>query len=201
MQEPDNLTGLYEDRLSDALKEYVFGLLPESEYNTGIAVEFFTTFTRYLNLLDGVPQLEIVEMEGYGVATLTDQYLRLHYLDYCWEPSEAGYAYFDRARQQENRPFLYLYDSALKKFGKRYCHLPNLIWLIEIPRDEMTFVEMKLEPASEAVKQHLLDNHWIDIEKHPVITVETRKSTDRVCSVYKAITQVSTQLAQLFDDE
>ena len=196
MQEPDNLTGLYEDRLSDALKEYVFGLLPENEYNTGIAVEFFTTSTRYLNLLDDIPPLEIVEMEGYGVATLTDQYLRLHYLDYCWEPSDAGYAYFDRARQQENRPFLHLYDSALKKFGKRYCHLPNLLWLIEIPRNEMNFVEMKLKPAPEAVKQHLLDNHWIDIDNYPVITIETEKSINQVCSVYKTVAELSTQLTK-----
>jgi len=42
MQEPDNSTCLFEDRLTDAIKEYVFSLLPETEKNTGLAVDVFT---------------------------------------------------------------------------------------------------------------------------------------------------------------
>ena len=79
MQQPDNLTDLFEDRLPDSIKEYVFGLLPSNEQNTGIAVDVFTLSRKpYFGV--GRTRLEI-DVNSYCIATLTDKALRLHHLD------------------------------------------------------------------------------------------------------------------------
>ena len=75
MQEPDNLTGLFEDRLPDSIKEYVFGLLPSDEQNTGIAVDVFTLSRKpYFGV--GRTSLEI-DVNSYCIATATNLLLKV----------------------------------------------------------------------------------------------------------------------------
>ena len=140
MQEPGNPTGLFKDRLPDSIKEYVFGLLPSDEQNSGIAVDVFTLCRRpYYGV--GRIQFEL-DVNSYCVATLTDKTLRLHHLDNWWELSPAGYRYYERARKEVRHRILRHYDTVLDRYGRLYCHLPNQIGVVEIPRQEITKISV-----------------------------------------------------------
>jgi hypothetical protein len=171
MQEPENLTGLFEDRLPDSIKEYVFGLLPSDEQNTGIAVDVFTLSRKpYIGV--GRTSLEI-DVNSYCIATLTDKALRLHHLDNWWELSAAGYRYYERARKEGRHRILRHYDTLIDRYGKVYCHLPNQIGLLEIPRQEILEVSVSHCEANWLVRHHVNDNHMLQIDEFISVGIQT----------------------------
>jgi hypothetical protein len=185
MQEPDNLTGLFEDRLPDSIKEYVFGLLPSDEQNTGIAVDVFTLSRKpYFGF--GRTSLEI-DVKSYCIATLTDRALRLHRLDNWWELSPAGYRYYERARKEGRHRILRHYDTVIDRYGKLYCHLPNQIGLLEIPRKEILEVSVSKCIANGHVWFHIKDNHMLEIEEFVSIEIETTDGSKVFQSVFQGI--------------
>ena len=72
MQEPDNSTGLFDDRLEPSIKEYVFSLLPETEMNSGIAVDVFTLRRISEPMFFDDSEHAVNDVKGYCIATLTD---------------------------------------------------------------------------------------------------------------------------------
>ena len=185
MQEPNNLTGLFEDRLPDSIKEYVFGLLPSDEQNIGIAVDVFTLSRRpYYGV--GRIQFEI-DVNSYCIATLTDKALRLHHLDNWWELSPAGYRYYERARKEGRHRILRHYDTVIDRYGKLYCHLPNQIGMLEIPRQEITKVSVSKCLANGHVQFHIRDNHMLEIDEFVSVEIQTLEQAYRFHSVFQGI--------------
>ena len=182
MQEPDNLAGLLEDRLTDSIKEYVFGLLPSDELNMGIAVDVFTLSRKpYFGV--GRTRLEI-DVNSYCIATLTDKALRLHHLDNWWELSPSGYRYYERARKEGRHRVLRHYDTLIDRYGKLYCHLPNQIGMVEIPRQEITKVSVTTCVANGHVQFHVRDNHMVEIDEFVSVEVQTPNRVQRFCSLF-----------------
>ena len=193
MQEPDNLTGLFEDLLPESIKEYVFGLLPSDEQNTGIAVDVFTLSRKpYFGF--GRTRLEI-DVNSYCIATLTDKALRLHHLDNWWELSAAGYRYYERARKEGRHRILRHYDTLIDRYGKVYCHLPNQIGMIEIPRQEITKVSVTTCTANSHVQFHFRDNHMIEIDKFVSVEIQTAKMISRFHTVFKGVETLQAYLS------
>ena len=183
MQEPDNSTGLFEDRLPDSIKEYVFGLLPSDEQNTGIAVDVFTLSRKpYFGV--GRTSLEI-DVNSYCIATLTDKALRLHSLDNWWELSPAGYRYYERARKEGRHRILRHYDTLIDRYGKLYCHLPNQIGLLEIPREEILEVSVSHCEANWLVRHNVKDNHMLEIDEFVSVEIQTAIQENRFHSVFQ----------------
>jgi hypothetical protein len=192
MQEPDNLVGLFEDRLTSSIKEYVFGLLPSDEQNSGIAVDVFTLSRKpYFGV--GRTRLEI-DVNSYFIATLTDKALRLHHLDNWWELSPAGYRYYERARKEGRHRRLRHYDTLIDRYGKLYCHLPNQIGIVEIPRQEIVKVSVSTCTANNHVQFHIKDNHMIEIDEFVSVEVQTPGRVQRFHSISSGINTLVRQL-------
>jgi hypothetical protein len=185
MQEPDNLTDLFEDRMPDSIKEYVFGLLPSDEQNSGIAVDVFTLSRKpYFGV--GRTRLEI-DVNSYCIATLTDKALRLHHLDNWWELSPAGYRYYERARKEGRHRILRHYDTLIDRYGKMYCHLPNQVGLLEIPRQGIIDVSISFCRANWLVQHHLKDNHMLDIDEFMSIEIKSMNGSQVFHSVFQGL--------------
>ena len=185
MQEPDNSTCLFEDRLPDSIKEYVFGLLPSDEQNMEIAVDVFTLSRKpYFGV--GRTSLEI-DVNSYFIATLTDKALRLHSLDFWWELSAAGYRYYERARKEGRHRILRHYDTVIDRYGKLYCHLPNQIGMVEIPRQEITNVSVSKCLTNGHVRFHIKDNHMLEIDEFVSVEIQTLEQAYRFQSVFQGI--------------
>jgi hypothetical protein len=182
MQEPDKLTGLFEDRLTESIKEYVFGLLPSDEQNTGIAVDVFT-LSRKPHYDDGRIRSRL-DVNNYCIATLTDKALRLHHLDNWWELSEAGYRYYERARKEGRHRSLRSYDTVIDRYGHMYCHLPNQIGIVEIPSQEIVQVSVSKCIANRHVKFHIKDNHMIEIDEFVSVEVQTLNQKVQFHSIF-----------------
>jgi hypothetical protein len=185
MQRPENSNCLFEDRLTDSIKEYVFGLLPIDEQNTGVAVDVFTLSRKpYFGV--GRTHLEI-DVNSYCIVSLTDITLRLHHLDNWWELSPAGYRYYERARKEGRHRILRHYDTVIDRYGKLYCHLPNQIGMVEIPRQEIVEVSVSTCTANSHVQFHIKDNHMVDIEKFVSVEIQTGKQVSRFHSVFQGV--------------
>ena len=185
MQEPDNLTGLFEDRLPDSIKDYVFGLIPSNEQNTGIAVDVFMLSRRpYYGV--GRVRLEI-DVKSYCIATLTDKAVRLHHLDNWWELSPAGFRYYERARKEGRHRILRHYDTLIDRYGKMYCHLPNQVGLLEIPRQGIIDVSVSFCRANWLVQHHLKDNHMLDIDEFMSIEIKSMNESQVFHSVFQGL--------------
>ena len=182
MQEPDKLTGLFEDRLTESIKEYVFGLLPSDEQNTGIAVDVFT-LSRKPHYDDGRIRSRL-DVNNYCIATLTDKALRLHHLDNWWELSEAGYRYYERARKEGRHRSLRSYDTVIDRYGHMYCHLPNQIGMIEIPSQEIVQVSVSKCIANRHVQFHIKDNHMVEIVEFVSVEVQTLNQKVQFHSIF-----------------
>jgi hypothetical protein len=185
MQEPVNLSGLFEDRLPDSIKEYVFGLLPSDEQNTGIAVDVFTLSRKpYFGV--GRTRLEI-DVNSYCIVSLTDKALRLHHLDNWWELSPSGYRYYERARKEGRHRILRHYDTVIDRYGKLYCHLPNQIGMVEIPRQEILEVSVSKCIANGHVRFHIRDNHMLEIDEFVSMEIKSAKQVSRFHSMFQGI--------------
>jgi hypothetical protein len=192
MQEPDKLAYLFEDRLTDSIREYVFGLLPSDEQNTGIAVDVFTLSRKpYFGV--GRTSLEI-DVKSYCIATLTDEALRLHHLDNWWELSPAGFRYYERARKEGRHRILRHYDTLIDRYGKVYCHLPNQIGMIEIPRQGIIGVSVTTCVANGHVQFHIRDNHMIEIDEFVSVEVQTSERVQRFSSMFSGMSTLVKKL-------
>jgi hypothetical protein len=178
--------------LPDSIKEYVFGLLPSDEQNMGIAVDVFTLSRKpYFGV--GRTSLEI-DVNSYCIATLTDITLRLHHLDNWWELSPAGYRYYERARKEGRHRILRHYDTLIDRYGKLYCHLPNQIGMVEIPRQEIIKVSVSNCNANGHVKFHIKDNHMLEIDEFVSVEIQTLERAQRFCSIFGGINTLVEQL-------
>jgi hypothetical protein len=194
MQEPDNPCGLFNDRLTDSIKEYVFGLLPSEEQNTGIAVDVFTLSRKpYFGV--GRTSLEI-DVNSYCIVSLTDRALRLHSLDNWWELSPAGYRYYERARKEGRHRILRHYDTVIDRYGKLYCHLPNQIGMVEIPRQEIVEVSVSTCAANGHVQFHIKDNHMVEIEEFVSVKIQTSERVQMFSSIFSGINTLVKQLGK-----
>jgi hypothetical protein len=193
MQKPENSNCLFEDRLTDSIKEYVFGLLPSDEQNTGIAVDVFT-LSRKPHYDDGRIRSRL-DVKNYCIATLTDKALRLHHLDNWWELSEAGYRYYERARKEGRHRSLRSYDTVIDRYGHMYCHLPNQIGIVEIPSQEIVQVSVSKCIANRHVKFHIKDNHMIEIDEFVSVEVQTAKMVSRFHTVFKGVETLQAYLS------
>ena len=187
MQEPDNSTYLFEDRLESSIKEYVFSLLPETEKNSGLAVDVFTLRRISEPTIFQDSEHAVNDVNGYCVATLTDLNFRLHHLDNWWELAPAGYRYYDRARKEGRHRILRSYDTLIERHGHLYCHLPNQIALLEIPRKDILTVSVSTCEANWLVQHHIKDNLMLDIEEYVSLEVQTRDRVIEFHSVYSGI--------------
>ena len=187
MQEPDNSTCLFEDRLESSIKEYVFSLLPETEKNSGLAVDVFTLRRISEPIFFDDSEHAVNDVKGYCIATLTDTTLRLHHLDYWWELAPAGYRYYDRARKEGRHRILRSYDTLIERYGHLYCHLPNEIALLEIPRKEILEVSVSTCKADSPVRFHIKDNLMLDIEECVAVEVQTPERVLEFHSVFSGI--------------
>ncbi len=187
MQEPDNLTGLFGDRLEPSIKEYVFSLLPETEKNSGIAVDVFTLRRVSEPIFFDNSEHAVNDVKGYCIATLTDTTLRLHHLDFWWELAPAGYRYYDRARKEGRHRILRHYDTLIERYGHLYCHLPNQIALLEIPREEILKVSVSTCAAENPVRLHIKDNLMLEIEEYVSMEVQTSDRVLEFHSVFSGI--------------
>ena len=187
MQEPDNSTYLFEDRLESSIKEYVFSLLPETEKNSGLAVDVFTLRRISEPTIFQDSEHAVNDVKGYCIATLTDTTLRLHHLDNWWELAPAGYRYYDRARKEGRHRILRSYDTLIERHGHLYCHLPNQIALLEIRRKDILTVSVSTCTADEPVLFNVKDNLMLDIEEYVSVEVQTRERVQTFCSVFKGI--------------
>ena len=187
MQEPDNLTCLFDDRLEPSIKEYVFSLLPETEKNSGLAVDVFTLRRKSEPIFFDNSEHAVNDVKGYCIATLTDTTLRLHHLDNWWELAPAGYSYYDRARREGRHRRLRHYDTLIERYGHLYCHLPNEIALLEIPRKKILRVSVSTCVADRPVRFHIKDNLMLDIEECVAVEVQTRERVIEFHSVFSGI--------------
>ena len=194
MQEPDKLTGLFEDRLEPSIKEYVFSLLPETEKNSGLAVDVFTLRRISEPTIFQDSEHAVNDVNGYCVATLTDLNFRLHQLDNWWELAPAGYRYYDRARKEGRHRILRSYDTLIERYGHLYCHLPNQIALLEIPRKEILKVSASTCTADGPVLFNVQDNLMLDIEEYVSVEVQTHERVQKFCSVFKGISTLVEEL-------
>ena len=194
MQEPDNSTGLFEDRLESSIKEYVFSLIPETEKNTGLAVDVFTLRRISEPIFFDDSEHAVNDVKGYCIATLTDTTLRLHHLDNWWELAPAGYRYYDRARKEGRHRILRSYDTLIERHGHLYCHLPNQIALLEIPRKEILKVSVSICAANWLCQHHLKDNLLLEISEYVSVEVQTRERVQTFCSVFKGISTLVEEL-------
>ena len=187
MQEPDNSTCLFDDRLEPSIKEYVFSLLPETEKNSGLAVDVFTLRRKSEPIFFDNSEHAVNDVKGYCIATLTDTTLRLHHLDNWWELAPAGYSYYDRARREGRHRRLRHYDTLIERYGHLYCHLPNEIALLEIPRKKILRVSVSTCEADRPVRFHIKDNLMLDIEECVAVEVQTRERVIEFHSVFSGI--------------
>ena len=194
MQEPDSSTYLFEDRLESSIKEYVFSLLPETEKNSGLAVDVFTLRRISEPTIFQNSEHAVNDVNGYCVATLTDLNFRLHHLDNWWELAPAGYRYYDRARKEGRHRILRSYDTLIERHGHLYCHLPNQIALLEIRRKDILTVSVLTCTADEPVLFNVKDNLMLDIEDYVSVEVRTRDRVQRFCSIFSGINTLVEQL-------
>ena len=194
MQEPDNSTYLFEDRLESSIKEYVFSLLPETEKNSGLAVDVFTLRRKSEPIFFDDSEHAVNDVKGYCIATLTDTTLRLHHLDNWWELAPAGYRYYDRARKEGRHRILRSYDTLIERYGHLYCHLPTQIALLQIPRKEILNVSVSTCTADGPVQFHIKDNLMLDIEEYVSVEVQTRKRVQTFCSIFSGMNRLVEQL-------
>ena len=194
MKEPDNLPCLFEDRLTDAIKEYVFSLLPETEKNSGLAVDIFTLRSKSEPIFFDNSEHAVNDVKGYCIATLTDTTLRLHHLDNWWELAPAGYRYYDRARKEGRHRILRSYDTLIERYGHLYCHLPNEIALLEIPRREILNVSVSICEANWFCQHSVKDNLMLNIEEYVSVEVQTLVRVQRFCSIFSGINTLVEEL-------
>jgi hypothetical protein len=115
-------------------------------------------------------------------------------LDNWWELSPAGYRYYERARKEGRHRILRHYDTLIDRYGKMYCHLPNQIGMVEIPRQEITNVSVSKCIANGLVQFHIRDNHMVDIDEFVSVEVQTSDRVQRFCSMFSGIDTLVEQL-------
>jgi len=194
MQKPKNSEVLFTDCLSDAIKEYVFGLLPETEQNSGLAVDVFTLRNGLGPKARKGESDRISDMDKYWIASLTDKYLRLHHLDNWWELSERGYGYYERARKEGRYRMLRSYDTIMDKYGHKYCHLPNQTDLVEVRREAIKKTSVKWEQPNWGVNFHVKDNFMVNADGYFSIKIHTYAQVTRFYSVFQGITELTKHL-------
>jgi Ni,Fe-hydrogenase III small subunit len=115
-------------------------------------------------------------------------------LDNWWELSPAGYRYYERARKEGRHRILRHYDTLIDRYGKLYCHLPNQIGRVEIPRQEITNVSVTTCAANGHVQFHIKDNHMIEIDEFVSVEVQTPGRVQRFYSISSGINTLVRQL-------
>ena len=149
MREQENLFVLCDDELEQVIKNYVFDQIPATETNTGLAVE--------IDWLRMTPKQEDGSFNehfsrisySFPIVTLTNKYLRFHKLDYDLGLSKAGFRHYDQALE-EGRISQRGYDTALDRYGFRYFHIPNQIWVHQVPLHEVDTTGFRVEKVDES---------------------------------------------------
>lgn len=180
------------DQLNDFIKNYVWDTIPKSELNTGLAVEIFTK-GQWSAPLYGIHDPELENIVGNGIATLTDRYLRLHFLDICWQPTTEEYQRIADAIETEDEDALYLYDVCPERCGRKLCYLPSQFHVVHIPRQDITKVKVETRDMTERLNSGLDHYHNFTVKNYRVLTVYTWKADctwtaiQEICSVYSGI--------------
>ena len=189
MQKSKNSEVLFADCLSDDIKKYVFGLLPETEQNSGLAVDVFT-LRKGLGLKKRSGSKRAPSVDNYWIASLTDRYFRLHHLDFWWVLSESRYRYYERARREGRYRLLRGYDTIIANHGHKYCHLAKQIDLVEVRRDAIFKTSVKWECSSWDVNFHIKDNFMVNADGYFSIKLHTSGQVTHFYSVFQGITEL-----------
>ena len=98
-----------------------------------------------------------------------------------------------RARKEGLHRILRHYDTVIDRYGKLYCHLPNQIGIVEIPRQEITKVSVSTCIANGHVRFHIKDNHMVEIDEFVSVEIRTSDQVQGFCSIFSGISTLVEQ--------
>lgn len=134
--------GLISDQLVQVIKDYVATQIPSSETLDGEIMHIpFISISRLPKALLAGP---VKTGKGQDIiVSVTDKYLRLHFLDTDIGLSRMGYRFYERALE-EGRISRSSYETQLDKRGARVFHIPNQIGSIHISLEEISEVGVQV---------------------------------------------------------
>lgn len=179
-QNPFNLR---DDELSDVITDYVFQQIPETEINSRIALEVDSmSITR--KKPDGSFDDKPIRASGvFPIVTATDKFLRVHLLDNGLGLSKVGYRYYDKATE-EGRISKRAYETALDRYGCRYFHMPNQIFLHEIPIKEIAKTRLRVQRQDSSSKTLVWHNRQLEITHKVHLKISATKEKLEISSYF-----------------
>jgi len=184
MQEPGNIKHLFDGRLESVIQDFVFEQIPSSERNSGLAVEAFTCKKAYSPLeAPAVGHIDL-DVDKYLIITVTDKCVRFHHLDNWWEPSKAGYNYYERARRDGRHRILRHYHSIMDRYGAAYCYLPNQLNVTEFQVEDVEGIVFGLRDAGTHVKSRLWHDFQLKVQKYLALELRVGDCSFLVNSIY-----------------
>ena len=178
---------LHEDQLNLAIAEYVCGLIPSDEQLTGLVSEALTM--RHIDMALGPEESadHFVVMDEPWIAALTDKYLRFYQLDHIWEPSPAGYNYYEQRRREGRFRPLSTFETVLERHGMRYCYLPNAIDEIQIPLNYITEIDISLHKADRSMQVDLYYMYELKPENYMHFRIRTSPTMYRFNTIFRGM--------------
>ena len=193
MREQENLFVLCDDELEQVIKNYVFDQIPATETNTGLAVE--------IDWLRMTPKQEDGSFNenfsrisySFPIVTLTNKYLRFHKLDYDLGLSKAGFRHYDQALE-EGRISQRGYDTALDRYGFRYFHIPNQIWVHQVPLHEVDTTGFRVEKVDESSASNAWHERQLKICHLVYLEISATNKKIEISSYFRGILELYKQL-------
>lgn len=193
MREPENLFVLCDDELEDVIKSYVFDQLPARETNSGLAVEI-DSFRMTPIQEDGCLNEKLSRAsESFLIVTLTNKYLRFHLLDHDLGLSKAGFRHYDQALE-EGRISKRGYDTALDRYGFRYFHIPNQIWVHQVPLHEYETTDFHVKRLGERMESSAWNERQLKIWHRVYLDVSVTNEKIEISSYFRGILELYKQL-------
>jgi hypothetical protein len=193
MREQENLFVLCDDELEDVIKNYVFEQLPTRETNSGLAVEI-DSFRMSPIQEDGSLNEKLSRAsQSFLIVTLTNKFLRFHLLDNDLGLSKAGFRHFDQALE-EGRISQRGYDTALDRYGCRYFHIPNQIWVHQVPLHEVETMDFHVKKLDRSSASTAWNVRQLKIWHLVSLDVFTTNEKIEISSYFRGILELYKQL-------
>ena len=193
MREQENLFVLCDDELEDVIKNYVFDQLPTRETNSGLAVEI-DSFRMTPIQEDGSLNEKLSRAsQSFLIVTLTNKYLRFHLLDNDLGLSKAGFRHYDQALE-EGRISQRGYDTALDRYGFRYFHIPNQIWVHQVPLQEYETTDFHVKRLGERMESSAWNERQLKIRHRVYLEISATNEKIEISSYFRGILELYKQL-------
>jgi hypothetical protein len=193
MREQENLFVLCDDELEEVIKNYVFEQLPTRETNSGLAVEI-DSFRMTPIQEDGSLNEKLSRAsQSFLIVTLTNKFLRFHLLDNDLGLSKAGFRHFDQALE-EGRISQRGYDTALDRYGCRYFHIPNQIWVHQVPLHEVETMDFHVKKLDRSSASTAWNVRQLKIWHLVSLDVFTTNEKIEISSYFRGILELYKQL-------